>query len=106
MKFSKHVCCTGSAHNNFDFLSNRPFQHELYGNGRGSLSVGGSRPCVREAAHCTRYEHQEVAFLSTSHSFFTPPPVNVDTNLLVKTKNIGLAYWSTGGDRSSFKSIY
>lgn len=105
MKISKHMCCAGSPHHNFDLLSNRPFQHEPYGNGWGSPSVGASRPCVREAIHC-RYKQQDVAFLSSSHSFFTPTPVNDNTNPLVKTKNMGLAYCSIDGDRISFKSIY
>jgi len=105
MKISKDVCCTGSAHHNFDLLSNRPFQLKTYGNGWGSPSVGGSRPCFREAVHC-RYKHQEVAFLPISRNFFTPPPINGNTNPLVKTRNIGLAYWYIDGDRSSFESIY
>jgi hypothetical protein len=56
-------------------------------------------------SHC-RYKQQEVAFLPSSRSFFTLLPINDNTNPLVKTKNIGLAYWSIDGDRSSFKSIY
>ena len=40
-----------------------------------------------------------------SHSYQFPP-INGNTKPLVKTKSIGLAYWSIDGDRISFKSIY
>ena len=54
--------------------------------------------------HTVHINTKNVAFLPSSRTFFTPPTINGDTNPLVITTSIGLAY--IDGDRISYKSIH